>query len=272
MNKPAMDRLLEIGFEIAGEWLLDGDDPHIELHRYGSAANVLYAFASNDELLYIGRSGRSLQLRMDGYQQGGPARSMRERNRERIVAMLMVDQPVDLYAMPDPGNLHYGSFKVNLAAGLQHSLIEALAPSWNQTTAAAAAAAKQKPRSQRVNKRRTHLTEADSNTYTDLTTDRPSYRFLVGFHYMDKGFFNVPMRYSALFGDDQQKIRILCGRERHTIHGHIDRSTNTNASPRIVGGRKLKRWFEEDAGINNPVDIDILAPNAVWIRNPGTRF
>lgn len=266
----ALERLLEIGFETCGEWMLDGDDPVIELDRYGSAANVLYAFASEEELLYVGRSGRSLRLRMDGYQHGGPARSMRERNRERIVAMLTVGQPVEVYAMPDPGNLHYGSFRVNLAAGLQHSLIEALKPPWNSGTTR-----DPKPRRaprQQVRKRRTHLVEDDSNTYTDLTTDRPSYRFLVGYHYMDKGFFNVPLRYSQLFGNDQEKIRILCGRERESIHGHIDRSSNTNASPRIVGGRKLRRWFEENAGVNNPVDIDILAPNAVWLRNPGTRF
>lgn len=272
MDKLPLDRLLEIGFELAGEWLLDDDDVQIELQRYGSAANVLYAFASDDELLYIGRSGRSLQLRMDGYCNGGPPRSMRSRNRERIMAMLMVDQPVDLYAMPDPGNLHYGSFRVNLAAGLQHSLIDALDPPWNRAPSKAPPAPRRRPQQRRVRKRRTHLIEADSATYTDLTTDRPSYRFLVGYHYIDKGFFNVPLRYSALFGEDQQKIRILCGRERMTLHGHIDRSSNTNATPRIVGGRKLKRWFEEHTGINNPVDIDILAPNAVWIRNPGTRF
>ncbi len=98
--------------------------------------------------------------------------------------------------MPDPGNLHYGSFKVNLAAGLQHSLIEALTPVWNQNSSSTRPIAR-KPRQQRMNKRRTHLTEADSDTYTDLTTDRPSYRFLVGFHYMDKGFFQRP---DALFG------------------------------------------------------------------------
>ena len=53
---------------------------------------------------------------------------MRARNRERIIAMLIVGQPVVLHAMPDPGNLHYGSFRVNLAAGLQHSLVTALDP------------------------------------------------------------------------------------------------------------------------------------------------
>ncbi len=271
MTKTALERLLEIGFETAGEWILDDADLHIELRRYGSAANVLYAFVSDDELLYIGRSGRSLQSRMDGYQNGGPPRSVRTLNRARISAMLMVDQPVELYAMPDPGNLHYGSFRVNLAAGLQHSLIEALDPPWNRAGADIRPPPR-RPQAREVRKRRSHLVDADNATYTDLTTDRPGYRFLVGYHYMDKGFFNVPLRYSRLFGDDQQKIRILCGRERDTIHGHIDRSSNTNASPRIVGGRKLKRWFEDNTGINNPVDIDILAPNAVWIRNPGTRF
>lgn len=272
MNKTPLDRLLEIGFELAGEWMLDEQDVQIELQRYGNAANVLYAFASYDELLYVGRSGRSLQLRMDGYCNGGPPRTMRARNRERIIAMLMVDQPVDLYAMPDPGNLHYGSFRVNLAAGLQHSLVEALQPPWNRSGPQPPPVRRRDGDIRRARRRHDPMKAADPTSYTDLTTDQPSYRFLLGYHYIDKGFFNVPLRYSGFFGDDQQKIRILCGRERATLHGHIDRSTNTNSTPRIVGGRKLKRWFEENGGINNPVDIDILAPNAVWIRNPGTRF
>ena len=77
MNKSALQRLREIGFEQAGEWMLVDGEPVIELRRYAAAANVLYAFASDDELLYIGRSGRSLRLRMDGYQHGGPPRSTR---------------------------------------------------------------------------------------------------------------------------------------------------------------------------------------------------
>lgn len=272
MTLSAMQRLREIGFEPAGEWVLEEGQPSIDLVRYGAAANVLYAFEANDELLYIGRSGRTLRQRMDGYQNGGPPRSMRARNRERIIAMLIVGQPVVLHAMPDPGNLHYGSFRVNLAAGLQHSLLAALDPPWNRGAAPAARGPSEVADLPLAARRRRRLTAPGDNEFTDLTTDRPSYRFLVGYMYMDKGFFNVPARYSRLFGNDRERIRILCGRDKATIHGHIDRSSNTNASPRIVGGRPLKLWFEEHAGLNNPVDIDILAPNAVWIRNPGTRF
>lgn len=257
----ALARLQEIGFEVAGEWLLDDGEPRIQVRRYPNAANVLYAFASDDELLYIGRSGRSLRIRMAGYEDGGPLRSTRARNRERIAAMLMMDQPVQLHAMPDPGNLLYGSFRVNLATGLQHSLIEALDPPWNRQADLPVQGAAPRPH---------HA--AGLSGYTDVTSDQPSYRFLVGYIYMDRGFFNVPLRYSRLFGGDRERIKILCGREREPIYGHIDRSSNTNATPRIVGGRALKHWFEEHAGLNNPVDIDILAPNAVWIRNPATQF
>ena len=272
--KPALERLQEIGFELAGEWLLENDGPCIEVRRYAAAANVLYAFASDGELLFVGRSGRSLGLRMQGYELGGPPRSVRARNRERIIAMLMLDQQVALYAMSDPGSMLYGSFRVNLAAGLQHSLIDALDPPWNKAAGGTFDSADPTPLNMVPSAARKPRRGADSadDRYAGIATARPGYRFLVGYMYMNKGFFNVPVRYSRLFGQDRETIKILCGREKSTIHGHIDRSSNTNASPRIIGGGALKNWFEEHAGLNNPVDIDILAPNAVWIRNPGTRF
>jgi hypothetical protein len=269
--KPALERLQEIGFELAGEWLLEEHGPCIEVRRYGAAANVLYAFVSDNELLYVGRSGRALSARMEGYELGGPARSVRARNRERIVGMLMLDQQVALYAMPDPGAMLYGSFRVNLAAGLQHSLIDALDPPWNKSMSSIFDSAEPTPLNVVASAARERR-RGQGDDPAVLTTEQSGYRFLVGYMYMDKGFFNVPVRYSRLFGKDQEKIKILCGRDKSTIHGHIDRSSNTNAAPRIVGGGALKSWFEQHAGLNNPVDIDILAPNAIWIRNPGTRF
>lgn len=41
LPKPALKRLQEIGFELAGEWLLGDDRPCIEVRRYAAAANVL---------------------------------------------------------------------------------------------------------------------------------------------------------------------------------------------------------------------------------------
>ncbi|MEQ8496840.1 MAG: hypothetical protein RLW42_21700, partial [Gammaproteobacteria bacterium] len=183
------------------------------------------------------------------------------RNRARIRALLAAGHPLTLLVRPGPGRLLVGPFEVNLAAGLHLSLLDALAPPWNRTDsdgAVVASGAGAVPAAA--------LPVPPGESYTDMTGHRPGYRFLVGYHFLDKGFFNVPLRYAALFGGDKESIRILCGPQRDAIHGHIDRSTNTNAAPRVVGGRKLRRWFLEHAGLNAPVDIDILAPNAIWIR------
>ena len=67
MDEPALKRLQEIGFDTAGEWLLEDAAPRIEVRRYSNAVNVLYAFVNESEVLYIGRSARSLRQRMDGY-------------------------------------------------------------------------------------------------------------------------------------------------------------------------------------------------------------
>ena len=48
----AMNRLLEIGFELAGHWLL-GDDQKLscKLLRHSAQANILYAFVRNGEVI-----------------------------------------------------------------------------------------------------------------------------------------------------------------------------------------------------------------------------
>lgn len=269
MTRTALKQLLEIGFEPAGECRREGQDLRIAIERYTSALNVLYAFVMGaDELLYVGRSGRALAQRMAGYERGGPPRSTRTRNRERILALLDAGQRVRVYAMPDPGSLHYGAFQVNLAAALQHSVQGALDPPWNRSEPARAAPVRQAVPAPPRRARRPAAPEPD---YTDLTVECPSYRFLVGYLYLSKGFFNVPLRYSRLFGADRERIRLLCGAERTTLQGRIDRQANTNATPRIVGGSALADWFESEVGLDKPVDIDILAPNAVWIRPPPRR-
>jgi hypothetical protein len=39
---------------------------------------------------------------------------------------------VEIYALPDNGLLRYGGFHVNLAAGLEDSIVRDLNPPWNR--------------------------------------------------------------------------------------------------------------------------------------------
>ena len=55
-----MDRLLKIGFELAGHWLQKGDGVIFELSHHASQRNILYAFVSDGEVKYVGKTVRPL--------------------------------------------------------------------------------------------------------------------------------------------------------------------------------------------------------------------
>ena len=58
-----MNRLLEIGFEPAGHWLLEGSSLRYELIRHSSQANILYAFICDGEVMYVGKTVRMANYR-----------------------------------------------------------------------------------------------------------------------------------------------------------------------------------------------------------------
>ena len=131
-----MNRLVEIGFEPAGHWKLIGsaEDLSLELFRHGSQRNILYAFVSDGEVKYVGKTVQPLRTRMNGYRYPGATQGTNIRNNARIKALLRDGAAVDILALPDNGLLHYGQFHVNLAAGLEDNIISVLKPEWNRGT------------------------------------------------------------------------------------------------------------------------------------------
>src|SRR5258707_486145 len=129
-----MNRLLEIGFEPIGHWLLQGDGLAFELFR-PSQPNTLYAFVSDGEVKYVGKTVQPLHARMGGYKNPAPSQTTNVRNNSRTKALLQSGAAVDILALPDNGLLHYGQFHLNLAAGLEDNIISVLKPEWNGNTA-----------------------------------------------------------------------------------------------------------------------------------------
>src|SRR6266404_6664038 len=132
-----MNRLLEIGFEPAGHWLQKGDGLAFELSRHASQRNILYAFVSDGEVKYVGKTVQALRARMGGYKNPAPSQTTNVSNNSRIKALLQTGAAVDILALPDNGLLHYGQFHMNLAAGLEDNIISLLNPEWNGNTASA---------------------------------------------------------------------------------------------------------------------------------------
>jgi hypothetical protein len=127
---PDIHRLKAMGFSLAGRWYFSEGTPDYELDKKLSASrNVLYAFVANDQVMYIGKTTQPLRARIENYKYA--TRSTNIKIKKNIVDRLNHGLNVEILVLPDNGLLHYGGFHVNLAAGLEDSLIRDLRPPWN---------------------------------------------------------------------------------------------------------------------------------------------
>ena len=237
-----MNRLLDIGFEIAGHWQLSGDDLTHELVRYASQHNILYAFASDGEVKYVGKTIQTLRKRMASYKNPGATQSTNIKNHNNIRKLLESGAAIDILALPDNGLMHYGPFHLNLAAGLEDNIIEVMQPEWNG-----------KPK----------------KAQDDKDVDKPkavhTFPLILQKTYYSTGFFNISVQHAEHFGDDGQQIEIFCGDAAQPVTGVINRRANTNGTPRIMGGVGLRDWFRENASEMQEATISVYSPNSIRI-------
>ncbi len=110
--------------------LAEGISP--DLSGLADAANILYAFISNGEVLYVGKTTQSLKTRMYGYQNPGPTQKTNIKINKLLLQLLSAGKRIEIYARLDNGIQRIGVFHLNLAAGLEDSIISILKPKWNQ--------------------------------------------------------------------------------------------------------------------------------------------
>lgn len=128
-----MKRLTDIGFRKVGEWQVVNGAITPNLTDLSNSANILYAFISGGEVLYVGKTVQPLKKRMYGYENPGPAQNTNIKGNRLILKLLSNGQNIEIYALPDRGDHHVGVFHLNLAAGLEDSIISTLRPKWNQS-------------------------------------------------------------------------------------------------------------------------------------------
>jgi hypothetical protein len=73
-----------MGFRKCGEWRLEQECIKCTLVVPAPAKNVLYAFISEEQVLYIGKTVGSLTKRMYYYQKPGPSQSTNKHCNSRI--------------------------------------------------------------------------------------------------------------------------------------------------------------------------------------------
>lgn len=132
MQQGNLQRLLELGFKKVGHWKLsDAQRLRCELSTSEYTGKTLYTFVSSSHILYIGKTNRTLKRRMYGYMNPGKSQRTNHRLNPLLTRLLSDEKQVEIYAFADSGLLFYGGFHVNLAAGLEDSLISQIRPKWN---------------------------------------------------------------------------------------------------------------------------------------------
>src|SRR5690348_9613088 len=123
MSSP-FEILIHLGFELAGQWSLENDVLRCHLHKYQHATRILYAFIMDEKVFYIGKSARTLQQRMYGYQNPGSSQRTNIANHQRLVKVLETGQLVEIFVLAEYEPMTYRGVLVNLAAGLEDELIQ----------------------------------------------------------------------------------------------------------------------------------------------------
>lgn len=127
-------KLKQIGFKAAGAWTLVENEILCELIEHSTASKVLYAFVVDEQLMYVGKTTQTLRKRMAGYRKPGGTQSTNINNHRNIRDCLANGRQVEVYALPDNGLSFHGPFHLDVAAGLEDSLIRDLSPPWNRLT------------------------------------------------------------------------------------------------------------------------------------------
>ena len=245
-------RLLDIGFKRIGRWVMEQGDLSLEMDAAQDGRNVLYAFMVDDEVKYIGKTVRSLRARLYQYLRPGPTQSTNIRNRANILAALEAGRSVHIFALIDNGSRHVGEFHLNVAAGLEDSLIDKLGPAWNGVTKM-----DQSPISSAA--------PAPLNPPPLPRQSTPAHVFHLRPTYFNQGFFNVPADSSRFYGADNAAIQIYCGNSTTSMKGKINRSANNTGAPRIIGGTALRNWFQRECRVNQVLGVEVLQMNAIRI-------
>lgn len=131
--------LERIGFENAARWELDtmGKIKHVGDNQ-GSWDNLvkmfpqaLYAFCVDGSVMYVGKTVSTLSTRFSGYRSPGEDTQTNRRCNENIRQSLSAGKAVRILVLPNRIPLMWGVYRINMAAGLEDALIDAIQPDWN---------------------------------------------------------------------------------------------------------------------------------------------
>jgi hypothetical protein len=249
-----MKRLTDIGFLKAGYWFIENDELQYNLTSFSSEKNILYCFIWNNKIKYIGKTVKTISQRMYGYKNPSISQRTNYRVNKEIKELLKNGNELDICILTDNGLLKFGDFRINIAAGLEDTLIAEIKPEWNYN-------GKNNILKAKINRK---IMKPKQNNFEDGSKTN-SFIVTIGQAYYNDGFFNVRVKHSELFGGDKSPIKIQLGENSNKIiSGYVNRTANNNGTPRIMAGQEYTKWMKENFQQGDVFKVDMI--NSDYIK------
>ncbi|MHA6643672.1 GIY-YIG nuclease family protein [Mesorhizobium sp. A623] len=272
--------LLNIGFVDVGRWQPSGDFIAYQLDGYDAAANevlldaanALYAFVKGDDVLYIGKTARSIRKRYLGYCRPGKRQATNQRCHRNIKAAIAQGTEIRIFVFTPISHLRYADFEINLAAGLEDSLIRQFDPPWNGRE-------RGKPISEEAEREEAEETEpvqAGVPASADILPEVSSasgpamatFTIVLGPTYYNKGFLNPGVEASRHLGKDGDPIRIRFSDGSPMVISKINRTANRTGAVRVVGNnQQIAHWFQENFREGDTVQGRVVGTHEIYLSS-----
>ena len=243
-----MNKLIELGFEQVGYTSFENGKLKITISRYEHAKNILYAFVheiGEDEIdwqvVYIGHTRNSLKNRMTGYRFGnGQATNSRVHN--HLNSALENDTRHYVYVLHDKINLNIHSIEVDLAAGLEYSLIQFYAnynTTNNHVNLFNIAGNPKNTQSQNIEEILCDIGEEIIDY--KIEDNQPEtviqyFEYKLDKTYWNNPYINIPLKFQDLFGQHGDIVTVDFFQQKKLVQQLeviINRNAVNNAAPRL---------------------------------------
>jgi hypothetical protein len=285
-----MDKLLNLGFRESARAEIINNQFQITISRNEYSRNILYVFViksgddiSNWHIRYIGHSRKSFRNRMYGYQQGN-GQAVNNRIHIEMRERCINGEEVIVYCLPDLFNMQLHDLHIDVAAGLEYSLINYYVTynvEYNH------------PSLQNIAGNPNYNLQGIPNVNQVLVADRneeeqeylnnqvhpgnlpviDSFNQVLGVTYWNHPFINIPTQLSNYFGETGETVEIsVFVNETRTLlfTATINREANTNNSPRLYmpgdDGHNFQDWKRSNFNQGDSIPFQITGVNQLTIQ------
>jgi hypothetical protein len=244
-NTQSVQNILDIDFKKVGYWKLNNVD-ELELVKNDENSfiinNVLYAFVlegeADDLIKYIGKTTQSLSKRFVGYAKPGKDQQTNFRVNKKIMHELKNNKKIiSIWSFKDIEPLKWGQFNLNLASGLEDSLVYNVSPEWNK-----------------AGKKAITSTEEMEIEDLDLSLDGTinyEFQIVLGKTYYNLGYMNPGTKISEFMGGEGEIVELKIDNQLMTAK--INRTANFYGAVRLNFGKDLALWYQENFKLGDRV-------------------